>query len=77
MTGEDMQDMWKLIKLSTLNSSTIVPIFSKNGKTLIRFTFGSSPKCEAHDISVFRVTKRSDAKECIVGTVSCYWCLRS
>ena len=76
MTGEDM---WQLIMFSTVHSTSIVgfgvPIFSENGKTLIRFTFGSSPKSEAHDISVFRVTKRSDAKGCIVGTVSCYWCL--
>ena len=54
MTGEDM---WKLINFSTVHSTPIVgfgvPIFSENGKTLIRFTFGSSPKSEAHDISVF------------------------
>ena len=34
----------------------------ENGKTLIQFIFGSSPKSEAHDISVFRVTKSGDAK---------------
>jgi len=34
----------------------------------VRFTFGCSPKSEAHDISVFRVTKRSDAK------VYCWYC---
>ena len=64
MTGEDM---WQLIKFSTVHSTPTeiffgFPIFSENGKTLIRFTFGSIPKSEAHDISVFRVTKRSDAK---------------
>ena len=35
-----------------------VPIFSENGKTLIRLPFGSSPKSEAHVISIFRVAKR-------------------
>ena len=60
MTGEDM---WQLIMFSTIHSTSIVgiapkiffgvPIFSENGKTLIRFTFGSSPKSEAHDISIF------------------------
>jgi len=53
MTGEDM---WQLIMFSTKFFG--VPIFSENGKTLIRFTFGSSPKSEAHDISIFLGLRR-------------------
>ena len=45
MTGEDM---WQLINLSTVHSTPIVgfgvPIFSENGKTLIRLPLGVALK---------------------------------
>ena len=67
--------MWQLINLSTIHSTPIVgfgvPIFSDNGKTLIRLPLGVALKCKAHDISVFRVEKRCVQNKCIVGTVSC------
>ena len=37
----------------------MIPMFSENGKTLIRLSLGVALKCEAHDISIFRVEKRS------------------
>ena len=36
----------------------MIPMFSENGKTLIRLPLGVALKCEAHDIRVFRVEKR-------------------
>ena len=36
----------------------MIPMFSENGITLIRLPLGVALKCEAHDISVFRVEKR-------------------
>ena len=52
----------------------MIPMFSENGITLIRLPLGVALKCEAHDISVFRVEKRRVQNKCIVGTVS-YWSL--
>ena len=37
----------------------MIPMFSENGITLIRLPLGAALKCEAHDISVFRVEKWS------------------
>ena len=37
----------------------MIPMFSENGITLIRLPLGVALKCEAHDISIFRVEKKS------------------